>query len=411
MRDRVGPAVSAPAPVGNLALLPLDAAIDAWAVGAGASAAMEPSASADVIGLCDRASAEPPARAAALAPRLVEGAQLRGARSDVGVEGAAAIARLLQHAGPELPKEAVARWARWAWQGASALAPVLAGAVLDRARRGGPDLAALLDLIGELAERDGDTWREYAVEPVREALVDGMIAIAALHEQTAGAWRLATRWPPGRTALSALIAATAAPLPMATVARVASRYAAGGQLRRAAEAALWAWAERHQDAGVTRWLVVESADVAAWPRARATVPPDLWPEVRRAAMGEILAGHADHDWLIEAAEAEPDAVGALADLVAVAYGRPRLEQAASTALRARDPLAALERTAVALQRALSEVDLPQAAPALRRRVAELRAAASAAGEPGLAEGVLALLRRESGLAPVGGGRVISKRAR
>lgn len=382
---------------GDLARLPLDAALDLFTVSAGASRALEPALEADVAALLGRVAAEPPERQGTLLGRIVAGLAARTPRGGLPAPTLEAVGRALLRA--DLPTGLLVGWLEQVWNGSEQLAVVLLGAALDHARRDHAGGAALLAAVLPLASADSAAWREHAAWPIRDQLVGSLVELAVLRGKIEPAAELAIAWPPGRSALLALALALATARDLARLAALLDRYAPSGGLTTAVVAALWTDAERRQDDSLAAWLALwqPAPDVVARVR-RATAPP-LWP-LRRRALLEALVAEDQSSWLVEALMAEPDAAAALDAMMRTPGARPRDLARCADALRLADPGQSLARAASRLRDLLRAGGATLDRAEVRRLRAELVASAQAMGEPALAEGVLDLLRRELGEAAV-----------
>ncbi len=377
----------------DLARLPIDAALDLFAVSAGASRALEPSLQADVAALLERIAAEPSERRPALLGRVVSGLAARTDRGGLPAPTLEAVGRALLR--EPLPSELVQSWLPWIWAGSEQLAVILLGALLDQARRDDVALRDVLAAVLPLARADSAAWREHAAWPIRDQLVSTLIELAVLRGWAEAAADLGVAWPPGRTALVSLAVALATGRDLGRLRLLLERYTPFGGLLAAVLAALWTDAGRRQDDSLAAWLALWAPGPDVIARVRAATAPPLWP-LRRRALLEALVAADNGPWLVDALLAEPDAAAALDALMRTPGARPRDLARCADALRQADPEQSFARAASRLRDLLRAGGATLDRAEVRRLRAELAASAAAMGEPSLADGVLAVLRRELG---------------
>ncbi len=418
--------------------LPLDAAIDVFAVSAGPSAALEPHLEADALGLIARIEAEvasdratqaatkalsegdeAPAtaeeRAVTRLLQLLDGLQVRAVRRGFSEATVRGLAVAFERLAP-LPVAAVVTLCRLVFDGPAQLAVVGVGPLLFHARLGPEAASAVYEAATPFAQRDTAAWREYAVHPGADALCTRLCERALNDGDLAAARSLGLAWPPGGATLTTLCLALAAAHDLRALGRLLGRFSREGMTARGCGEALWADAVRRGDDSLAAWLAERAPGPESLRRCREATPPALWPTRRDALLEAWIAGGSagglggeatrecladrsggDGLWLVDALAEGEDAVSALDALCGLASARPKLQARAAAALRARDPQRAFRRDCQRLRDALRAGHGGLDRLEVKRLRQELEASARALGEPGLATGVLDLLRRELGV--------------
>ncbi len=421
-----------------LSALPLDAAIDLFAVSAGPSAALEPHLENDALGLIARIEAEvlsdrlaqaaSPAlsagvagavtleeRAATRLLQVLDGLQARAERRGFAEATVRGLAAALERLAP-LPVAAVVSLCRLVFDGPAQLAVVGVGPLLVHARLGPVAATNVYAAATPFAQRDTGAWREFAAHPGADALCTRLCE-RALHDGDLDAARsLGIAWPPGGATLIELCLALATARDLRSLGRLLGRFGREGSTARACSAALWSDAVRRGDDSLAAWLAERVPSTESLRRCREATPPALWPTRRDAlleawiaggrgggrggeATRESLADRGGHDglWLVDALAEGEDAISALDALCGLASARPKLQARAAAELRARDPQRAFRRDCQRLRDALRAGHSGLDRLEVRRLRQELEASARALGEPGLAAGYIELLRRELGV--------------
>lgn len=373
----------------ELSRLPLAAALDMWASAPAVLGAEPERELATCRALCERVvrgdESEPSDRAGWLLRAVLQ----RGA-TGLHEPTRRLLTTTLRDTSDLLAAEDADRLAQACVGEDEGLASLLVEPALHRARRDPQARHQLEDAALAAFAATPGRWREHATEPIRDALVDALCAMALAAGEAERAWTLAEAWPPGRSVLVDVAASLATAHAHGRLERLLGRYAFGGVVRSAAVDALWADAERRRDDSLAAWLAELEPSAEALARVRGCTPSPLWARRRQA----VLEGwvRLDPDWLVRACAAEPDAADALDALVVAAALQQRLAAEAMRALIGVDPDRAVSRATRRLR------DATRTGIAGRRELGRLRQdlqdAAQAAGEPGLADGVVALLGRE-----------------
>ena len=330
----------------DLARLPIDAALDLFAVSAGASRALEPALQADVAALLVRIAAEPAERTAELLCKVVGALTARSERGGLPAQTLESVGRALLRAPLTTPM--ALGWLGSIWSGSEQLAVVLLGVALDHARRDDAALEALLAAVQPLAATDSAAWREHSAWPIRDQLVSTLIELAVLRGWTDAAAVLGVVWPPGRSGLLAFALALATGRDLGRLRLLLERYAPFGSLLTGVFAALWQDAERRQDDSLAAWLALWQPGPDVIARVRGATAPPLWP-LRRRALLESLVALDVSAWLVDALLLEPDASAALDALMRTPGAKPRDLARCAEALRHADPEQSFARAASRLR--------------------------------------------------------------
>ncbi|MEY3014184.1 MAG: hypothetical protein RIT45_2919 [Pseudomonadota bacterium] len=377
----------------DLDRLPLAAALDMWASAPSGLGAEPDRQLALVERLCTRVRRGDEATPGERAGWLTRALLLRGA-TGLAEPATRLLAKTVRDVVDLLPAEAFDDVAGAVNGDDEPLAVLLLDAALHRARRDAAGRVALREATLARVATDGERWREHAVHPIRDVLVDTLCTLDLLAGDAEPAWALAEAWPPGRHALREVALSLATAHRQGALQRLLGRYAVGGGLRNSVVDALWEDAERRRDDSLAAWIAAFAPAPDALARVRRCTPAALWPRRRDALLEAMLETGADD--LVHACAAEPDAADALDALVLAAGRQPRVAVAAFDALVAVAPERGLRRATQRLRDAMRTRLTSRRE--LGRLQGELTRAATACGEPALADGVLALLAREVGAA-------------
>ncbi|MBM4342499.1 MAG: hypothetical protein FJ100_03885 [Deltaproteobacteria bacterium] len=388
LRDRLrasqSPGEVAPRALRDLERLPDEAAIDmvalAW------RQALRPTANdvAELTLAADRAVAAvatEPARAAGWAVRLLDAlGAARPVFTPLPQEACVQVDRLCRTL--ELDDDPVRTGAlfRHATDGAPQIAPRVA-ALLGRRCARDPQVAddvrnRLLNWAGAQRQRP---WREHSEPGGADLLVSACTDALRLAGQLRQAMALALAWPPGRSALVALLGCGQSEITehaTALLSRFDPRGATFG------EAAIVAFDQAGPNASrLALWVLDRVADPAWYRRARSASEPAQWPQQRDRWVAAAL-GHDDPPWLAQVLAEEADAAVALHGAVEAGPLRDRTAEAA------------IDR--------LAEFDLDRAVAACQTRLAALCAAADPSHKVLLATADrLCALARQAGMGAAG----------
>ncbi len=426
------PAAPATSLLSDLARLPLEAAVDMVCAGlqapisrpavashraarggtAGGAAAAPRSASPrrrvahhgiglgplpELVARIEETSHAEPERAAGAAARVLGAAARAG-----GLGGGAAdvVTRLAQVALLGGDDAVLARLTAALLAEPTQLGTALQAPLTQRCRRDGLARAAVIDAAAAWFAQGDTVWREHGGADARDGLTSTLVEQAVARADLDQACAVARLWPPMRTALTRLGSALAGARRIPDLDRLAAPYKPGGPLSLALLEVVASVAASDGTRGeeVAAWLFRVDPNPERFALARSVTDSRLWPARRAALVGLVLDTH-DAPWLVDLLAAEPDAGDALLRLM---RRHPRREQtvlAATAALRAIDPTAAFTAACAGVLTCLDGAG--SNTHRLRSAVKCVRAAASALGEPQLAEAWLTLVRRELGDAASG----------
>lgn len=377
----------------DLARLPLEAAVDMVCVGLDAAPSVGPLADRGLTELTQRVEAaahESPERAAGCALRVIAAlAQLEPAQlPEARVQCAQALAAVALHAGATVGPLVLAAVTRPERLGTALLEPVL-----QRTRRDAAARADAVDTLTSWGQRE--LWREHRGADARDGLASALVEQSVARAELAEAARVASVWPPMRTALTRLGAALAGAGDLAALSQLAASYDPRGALWRALidHVAQVAASRGATGESVAAWVFAQDPSEARFRDARTCTDARVWPARRAALVGTVL-DREEAPWLAALLAEEADAVQALSQVISTHGRRPRTVDAALAMLSEVSP-----RAAFALQSRLLLAQVRSGSATVRgvqRGVKALQACADALGEGALARSWLDLVRRELG---------------